>query len=488
MDTREKKIEHARGVSLRTRLTLWVFAIYVLIKLVTGCGYYLIQRENAQREFDTMLLERASNMVAAIEGTLPSISATELYNLSNKELGFVQFERFAVDVVDHEGKSIVNDVERWPKTIQSLALPAIENDAPLQGDLRDETPVFENTQGTPRAIALPLTDSFGSHFALIVVTTDAYIDRQLAMISRVLVIGASLGSIASLISGWFIAGIAVQPLHRLKEIAGQLRPESISHELTIDSKNAEVAELTDELNQARERISNAFAAQERFLSNISHEIKTPIATLLLEAQTLKRDQLDENAAYFVDSTEEEMRRLGKLVESFLMLTRVQDGRDLERRDTYPANELVMDSVENCAVMAEQYGVQLVPTLLDNDGTIDAVVIGDSELLRTMIDNLLRNAIRFAPKGSDVRISTTCKDSCLYVAVSDKGPGLPPELLDKIFDRFVQSKEEVRRGRGHGLGLSIAQSIAELHDGEITVRNLETAGAEFTVRVPVELGR
>lgn len=120
--------------------------------------------------------------------------------------------------------------------------------------------------------------------------------------------------------------------------------------------------------------------------------------------------------------------------------------------------------------------------------LDVAVLGNCDLLRTVIDNLVRNAIRFTPKDGVVMVSAAVRDDRLTINVRDVGPGIPAELLPRIFDRFSQSKDELRRGRGHGLGLEIAMGITELHGGTIVARNVETGGCEFEVVLPVAQGK
>src|SRR5690606_1541077 len=153
------------------------------------------------------------------------------------------------------------------------------------------------------------------------------------------------------------------------------------------SAAAEVAQLQNNLNEALTRLDKGYQAQARFVSNVSHEFKTPISTLLVEAQALgRREDLTPEAALFVRSVQEEMRRLGRLIESFLMLTRVQEGAPPPMMHVL-ANELVVESIAHCAPFAESHGVRLRPTLLDDEAGLELCVHGEAELLRTMVDNL-----------------------------------------------------------------------------------------------------
>jgi signal transduction histidine kinase len=144
----------------------------------------------------------------------------------------------------------------------------------------------------------------------------------------------------------------------------------------------------------------------------------------------------------------------------------------------------MESFEHCLPMAQQYGVRLHPSLLDAEDEVDTNLMGEPALLQSMLDNLVRNAIRFSPEEGTVEIALERAGQVVRLSVRDRGKGIPEGRLDQIFDRFAQAPEERRRGRGHGLGLEIAQGIAELHGGSIRAENRSGGGAAFIVTLPV----
>lgn len=261
-----------------------------------------------------------------------------------------------------------------------------------------------------------------------------------------------------------------------------MNPEMLQRPEAIETNTNEVDELSREVRAARDRIRKAFESQERFLANVSHEIKTPIAVMLVESQTINLEGMPEEVSDFVESVQDEMKRLGKLVESFLTLTRLKDGHDRSSGKLVSVNEIVMDSVEHCSPMARQHGVRLIPHLLDDEDQVELCLSGEPELLVTMVDNLVRNAIRFSKTSDKVQLDIEFLDMEVVLIVRDEGPGIPEDQIDHIFDRFSQAGNE-RRGRGHGLGLTIAQGIAELHGGSISARNTDP-GCEFRIRLPV----
>ena len=246
------------------------------------------------------------------------------------------------------------------------------------------------------------------------------------------------------------------------------------------------AALAAEVNAMLDRLAGAFRSQERFISEVSHELKTPVAALLTEAQVLKYSRPDVGAyGEFILSVEDEMRRLGKLVESFLMLARFGHGRRYVAETLVAINDAALDSVQHSALLASQHSVALHLDLYDPaPEEPDALVRGDAELLRAVIDNLIRNAVQFSASGKSVYVTVRRDGADVVAAVRDEGPGVPPEYLERIFDRFAQAPGSKSERRGSGLGLAIAKGVVDLHGGTISATNWPGGGCVFTVRLPL----
>lgn len=469
---------------MRLRLTLWIAIIFTLILWVTAGVFWLYQRSSINTIFNDMLSQRGATLAEEIAEQLPGLDRAQLDALANEAVREIEFERILIDVYTPSGE---HAVPGSPGLVDSASLPleeALEQSLPiLIPDPEWASHVQWPDESGTRAVVIGLNAIQDRlPYVLLVATTDRFALEQLAIVRGVLLTAISIAPLMGLLSGWFIAGIAVAPFFRLQDLAKQLGPESLGKSLVFEPGSSEVAELASQLDEARSRIQEAFAAQERFISNVSHEIKTPIAVMLVESQTLDLTGLPDEVGYFVGSVQEEMSRLGKLVESFLTLTRIEDGHSRIRGKRYAANDLAMDAVEQCAVMANQANVWLRPRLFADEETIDIAVAGEPELLRNMLDNLIRNAIKFSPTGAGIEIVLLHDDEHVEFAIRDEGPGIPPEKLATIFDRFSQAGGSERKGRGHGLGLAIAKGIAELHGGTVTAQNRDV-GCEFKITLP-----
>lgn len=463
--------------SLRLKLTLWMLGVSVALQAALVASVYLYERQNVIRASNTRLRQRAEAMAADIRTADFLLTDRELDRIAGNADRVTDTEHAVVALYSHEGVALASN-RRPPVEFHAITLVADGAD-PIRGSLPGLT---EALGAECRYTTVPLAAPDARRFTLLIATPDQRYESLIDVFTWVLTLLLPIGAIAAALAGWLVSGIATAPIKQLRQLAGTLSPESLEAAPPPLSPAPELAALQADLSEARAKLLQAFQAQDRFVSSVSHELKTPIAVLLTEAQTLRPDQLPEDARRFVLSVVEEMRRLGSMVESFLTLTKIRGGKStLGSVEMCGLNDAVMDAVQACNKMARQYNVTLVPDLAESEDILS--ISGSPELIRVMIDNLIRNAIRFSPEHQQVLIRVSEEDGGCVVRIRDTGPGVPSPLIDKLFDRFAQQHSEDQMGRGHGLGLSIAQGIAELHRGRITVQNLENRGCEFSVWLP-----
>jgi two-component system OmpR family sensor kinase len=275
------------------------------------------------------------------------------------------------------------------------------------------------------------------------------------------------------------------PIGRVAREAQRLTAAHLDRRLPVPSGRDEVVEMIHTLNDMLDRLQAAFAAQERFIANAAHELKTPVTHLLGQAQVLARQtRQPEEYDRFVSAVQEDMRHLATIVESLLLLARADAGLPLDSRARVSINEVVTDAVERCHPYAAQREVRLEPALCaPTDEADEPETEGDAELLVSMVSNLVRNAIRFSPPRERVEVAVERVEQHVRIAVRDRGPGIPDDQLPRLFERFYQA-QNAERPAGSGLGLSIAGSVAKLHKGQIRVVNRLGGGCAFEVTLPL----
>lgn len=293
------------------------------------------------------------------------------------------------------------------------------------------------------------------------------------------------GMATAAVASWYVTGRMLRPLRAIARKADRLSVASLGERIGAGGRD-EVAEVAASLDAMLDRLQSSFEAQERFLSIVSHELKTPLAVLLGQAQVLARQSRSpEEYERFITTVQDEARSLSRTVESLLTLAKAEAGFPQVSKSPVSVNEVTMNAVTRCAPLADHREVKLATTLaMPRERHPEPIIDGDAELLGLMISNLIRNAIRYAPPDSAVDVQVVAEDNRVEIAIRDRGPGIPDEFIDRVFDRFFQVPKDAGAFHGSGLGLTIARGVAELHGGGITVRNLPDAGCEFCIGLPL----
>lgn len=477
-------------ISLRLRLTLLTVLVFMLIQIAISLARIAYVERQLDEKLQGILGSQVSSLRDKLAETARMPSMETFEEAVNAEPRSILVEAMLVSLFTADGKLIATNCK--PEVSFALAggIEAVKSKSPVHRRFEvDALQTSDGARSPGRTVAMHFQDPTGRDLVLIGATSDEFVTQLTSELRNNILLAIPVGLVASLVSGWLIAGIAVRPLNRLQEIAALLEPESLSNRIDIGSTATEVARLQNKLNEARRRLETGYKAQEQFAANVSHELKTPLAIIVAQADLLKSDlSLPEHARQFINVTREESLRLARLCESFMLLARVRHGKSIETTARpYTVNLWIMDCVGDCRSIAKQHQVDIKATLLE-DEHLDAQVLGDRDLLCIMLDNIIRNACRFSTPGQTVEISAHAFAKRVQIAVRDYGPGIPPAMLKKIFEkyeRFVQAENTPLGKRGNGIGLQIAQGIAQLHNGDIDAVNMvEDGGCLFTLTFPL----
>ncbi len=231
-----------------------------------------------------------------------------------------------------------------------------------------------------------------------------------------------------------------------------------------------------------EELRRLSALRADFVSLVSHELRSPMASLLGSAQTLRerwRELAPEQRESFLGLIVHETTRLSALVEDVLDTSRIEAGTF-----SYSFGDVDLVALVRAATAAAESGQDEVAVHAKIAGTLPTVR-GDAERLRQVLSNLIDNAVKYSPAGGEVRVSTRSENGRVEVAVADRGPGIPSEQQRLIFEKFGRAKLGDKTKPGTGLGLFIARSIAEAHGGRIDVDSAPDRGATFTLTLPLD---
>ena len=277
----------------------------------------------------------------------------------------------------------------------------------------------------------------------------------------------------------------LRPLRNVIETADAVAAGERDQRIPTDEGPSEIRHLSSALDRMLQQQRAALIAKEhsearfrRFIADASHELQTPITSVLGWTELQRKGALDEaGTVAALARVESESRRMAVLVDDLLLLARLDEHRPLQLRPI-DLSELARDAVLDAQAVEPNRPFACVAPL-------PVMVLGDSARLRQVIDNLLRN-VRVHTPGDAAASVTVCADGdAAVVAVADGGPGIDPQHLSNVFDRFWrQDSSRTRSTGGAGLGLAIASALVEAHGGTVGVENRPAGGAMFSVRVPM----
>src|SRR5579863_4512107 len=274
---------------------------------------------------------------------------------------------------------------------------------------------------------------------------------------------------------WILALSIATPLRDLARAVDRFGRGELDVRLRLRRRD-EIGELSRSFDRMAERIGTLLTAERRLLQDVSHELRSPLARLSFAAE-LTRTAPDRDAA--VARLKKEIDRLTDLVGTLVEVTRAEGDPSATRLEPLQLGALLRSVVDDCRVDADAQGCAI-----DIDCEFDPTLQGDRELLRRAVENVVRNAIRYTPRGSTVGVNVDSAGHTVRISVRDSGPGVPEELLPKIFQPFfrVDDSRDSSTG-GVGLGLAIAYRAISVHHGRLWAQNMNP-GLSVCIELPL----
>ena len=425
----------------------WVsLLVYLLIATVTGqlaAGQRERAREAHQREREATVLYDVVRLLS--EGDLDQ----SLTSVAERLRGALHVDGVSIELWQPDGTPVRYTAGAVPSFVGGAAGRVLHSGALAEGDVPSAPGRWVRVVRLHRASAAH--DDDGAHLVPVRIG-----ERRVGAVLLASPAGAFQASDDRLVSAAAAQiGVAIE--------RARLRQEAT---------DAEILRRTDELRRA-------------LLNAVSHDLRTPLATIMASAGSLRQRDVawtDEERQAFAQAIEEEAERLNRLVGNLLDLSRIEAGNLRPQKSWHDLADVIDDVVDRLRPVIREHDVTVrvdvpeLPPLL-----LDSVEIGE------VLYNLLENATRYAPSGTDILVEARLDGGCVLIAVSDRGPGIPAAALPHLFDSFYRAIDDRGRSRprGLGLGLAIVKGLVEAHGGQVTAENRLGGGARFTFTLPVE---
>jgi signal transduction histidine kinase len=275
--------------------------------------------------------------------------------------------------------------------------------------------------------------------------------------------------------GWILAAHLAAPLRRLRRLVDQFGQGDLSARAHSTRKD-EIGELSRSFDEMAGRIETLLAAERRLLQDVSHELRSPLTRLDVAVDLATTC---DDPGEFLGRIKRDIGRLSVLVNELLQLTRAEGDPTAHNLEPVQLDLLLEDLIDDCEVEARAKGCRVEREVME-----PLAVMGEPELLRRAVENVVRNAVRHAPEGTTVMIGLESAGDVARICVRDQGPGVPDELLATIFEPFFRvERDRSRASGGIGLGLAIARRAVDLHRGRISARNAQP-GLVVIIELPL----
>lgn len=276
----------------------------------------------------------------------------------------------------------------------------------------------------------------------------------------------------------YMTKMLIDPIAKLRSAMREVADGDFKVEAKCESRIQDVQDIYDSFNSMVRELSTTETLQTDFISDVSHEFKTPINAIEGYASLLEGEPSPEEQRAYIEKILFNTRRLSALTGNILLLSKLSNQSILPQKTQFRLDEQIRQAI----VALEQkwsekelgFEVELAETPF----------FGYENLLPHVWTNLIGNAVKFSPKGSEIRIKMTRTEGAVVFTIEDDGPGIVPGDEEHIFTKFYQS-ESSHGMEGNGLGLALVRQIVEMSGGSVDVRNLEAGGCRFTVRLPLE---
>lgn len=443
-------IKELKSTKISVKITILYALIFSLLLLALnastlyGIKYYFYSQANKQIEdVKTIILNKIK-------------SQNRYGDLEDKKLvSDVPYKQnMAVRILLKDGK-VLNETSNFDYIIKnSESFDKIQHIEEAERHL-----VFENTK----------LESNNYGIAYIQTVKDMYSEYYfMKVLFIIMAIADFIGVITSIILGYIISKKMLKPISDITRTAESISINNLQKRIEADGPDDELKMLSNTFNNMINRLQKSFDRQVQFVSDASHELKTPIAVINGYANLLDRWGKEDKEALekSIYAIKQETENMADLVERLLLIAKGDSGTQKIEKKKFFLNELIDEVVGESKLIASKH----IISSANND---IVSIVADYNMLKQMLRILIDNSIKFSPRQSTIDISSELHGSKVRITVSDTGIGIPEKEIERIFDRFYTvDKSRSKEKSGTGLGLSIAKWIVDMHDGTIEVESEE----------------
>ena len=474
-----------RSHSLRISLTLWNVAAMILVLAVYAGGVYSFVSRSASNSLDAEI-RYDYQWAAAMADQLPDGSLKWFQEESNFGDNTPWLQVWCGDATGCGPKATQGEVIF--RTVKADRDPIPETKE-LVGQADNQIVSIPSEPTTYRVLTTPTTlkffDSVGRpvnsrHVIIQVARSELPMRREMRGLLFILLFWLPIAVLTAGIFGYTLARRALAPIEKMAERAQSITADRLHDRLPIGNPNDELGRLASVFNDTLGRLESSFEQMRRFTADVSHELRTPLTAIRSVGEVGLRERRDDKAYRgIIGSMLEEVDRLASLVDRLLRWSRAETGQTKLAQEVIDLRGLADDVAGYLGVLAEEKQQSLTVAQVGKPWGL-----GDRQVLRQALIDLVDNAIKYTPEGGAIEVRVSESTGNVSIEVIDSGPGVAPELRTRIFDRYGRGESAGPDAvGGAGLGLSISKWAVEAHGGHLTLEASNGVGSTFRIALP-----
>src|SRR5438034_1984601 len=452
--------------SIASQLVL-LFTLAAAFLLSCGLGvFYWLVVQHAFEEDNAVLADKISVLRAGLRADGPKATDEELKSVRTGE-----HPVYSVRVVDSAGRTVTETLG------MNRLLPPSIFPSPHISTSSTRNPKNYRAGGRLFSLLTTIEEANGQPYTIQVAQDRSTDDRFTKEFGALVAVVLAFGILASTLIAITVTKRGLRPLGEMTRSLGRIGPTHLNERVAPAGWPRELQPLAIAFDAMLKRLDDSFTRLSQFSADLAHELRTPIANMLGEAQVaLTRDRTAAEYRETIESSVAECERLSRIVDNLLFVARVDAAREPIALKQFDARAAVEKIAAFYQTLAEDRHVTIS---CSGDGQIYA----DPDLFERAVGNLLDNALRFTPENGSIQILLSKRDADFEITVRDNGCGMAPEHLPRVFDRFYRA-DSSRGSDGAGLGLALVKSIVDLHGGSAKIESEIGQGTIVTLTFPL----
>jgi Signal transduction histidine kinase len=451
-----------KKISLKLTLVYALAFSLVLIVLnwsvLYGIKYFLVNQSFRQ-------VDGSSNII------ITKINQLEKNNvdLHNEDLlqDINPKENIYVKILDNNGNTI-NTSSKWDIDVK-INYPLGKT---LKIEQGEKHLVYKNS---------PIDVKNKEIFQLIVVKDMEHEYRFLKLLFIMMAVSNAIGIIVALISGAFVSKRMLKPIDKITKAAQSIGVRDLNNRIEVTSSDDELSRLAMTFNEMIERLQKSFESQSKFVSDASHELRTPISVIqgyisLLDRWGKNDKEILQEA---IDTIKNETSNMTNLIEKLLFLARGDSGSLKLEKEGFCLNKLIDEVIKESKIIAPDY-------YIINEKNESVTICADLRLIKQALRALIDNSIKYTPVKGKIKINSYVELENIAITIEDTGLGIPEDEIPKLFNRFYRVDEaRSKKTGGTGLGLAIVKQIIDIHNGNISINSEPEKGTKVIIKLPLK---